>query len=189
MPACRSRTAAAPRRCARARRREPEMRTARPRVRRAARRSVARRTIRRVGTVVGWAALAAPFFCLGPACCLALLGCFARAFLCASDVSRPCSRASFACSCCLCLCRRRRFRACRTGCRCAGRRRFRGLARRQGNSANDFVGQLGIRVHDDLHRHVEIVTLRLRLLPAQQRSCRRTSTAAANARERDGTRA
>jgi hypothetical protein len=37
-----------------------------------------------------------------------------------------------------------------------GGRRRRGLARRQRDSANDFVGQLGIRIHDDLHRHVEI---------------------------------
>jgi hypothetical protein len=52
-----------------------------------------------------------------------------------------------------------------------------GLARRQRNSANDFVGQLGIRIHDDLHRHVEVVALVLLLRDgaaarqAQQQEC------------------
>jgi hypothetical protein len=58
-----------------------------------------------------------------------------------------------------------------------GGRWRRGLARRQRNSANDFVGQLGIRVHDDLHRHVEIVALlllrccALRSQAQQQKCC------------------
>ena len=64
----------------------------------------------------------------------------------------------------LCLCRRRRFPG------------LPGLppvvpgaailqpCARQWDSANDFVGQLGIRIHDDLHGHIEIVALALRLL-------------------------
>jgi hypothetical protein len=59
-----------------------------------------------------------------------------------------------------------------------GGRRSCGLARRQWDSANDFVGQLGIRVHNDLHRHVEIVALLLLCHRApgeqeQQQECRK----------------
>jgi hypothetical protein len=38
------------------------------------------------------------------------------------------------------------------------------LALGERDSADDFVRQLGIRVHDDLHGHVEIVALRPGLL-------------------------
>ena len=164
MPACRCRTAAALRRCARARSRGPETRTARPRVRRAegdqlrggrfgglGRSSGGPRSRRRSSASARRAASRCS--AASRARSLAACGCLASVLAC------------LVAAIVLCLCQRRRLvglSGLAAG-RAARRRRFCGLARRQGNSANDFVGQLGIRIHDDLHRHVEIVALPLRL--------------------------